>query len=97
MLIVRRSSLIIYNPTSPKLRKGKGKKEKEKGEGEKEKKGRRVGADRGNRSRVADRRSSDAGWDTSEERERELRPAEKGTTVEIGCQDSGTKFREGIK
>jgi len=28
MLIVRRSSLIIYNPTSPKLRKGKGKKEK---------------------------------------------------------------------
>jgi len=31
MLIVRRSSLIIYNPTSPKQRKGKGKKEKEKG------------------------------------------------------------------
>jgi hypothetical protein len=35
MLIVRRSSLIIYNPTSPKLRKGKGKKEKEKGGKEK--------------------------------------------------------------
>ena len=65
--------------------------------GEKEKKGRRVGVDRGNRSRVADRRSSGAGWDTSEERERELRPTEKGTTVEIGCQDIGTKFREEIK
>ena len=36
-------------------------KEKEKRGGEKEKKGRRIGADRGNRSRVADRRSSGAG------------------------------------
>ena len=44
--------------------------ENEKRGGEKEKKGRRVGADRGNRSRVADRRSSGAGWDSSEERER---------------------------
>ena len=35
MLIVRRSSLIIYNPTSPKQQKGKGKKEKEKGGKEK--------------------------------------------------------------
>ena len=35
MLIVRRSSLIIYNPTPPKQRKGKGKKEKEKGGKEK--------------------------------------------------------------
>jgi len=35
MLIVRRSSLIIYNPTTPKLRKEKGKKEKEKGGKEK--------------------------------------------------------------
>jgi len=35
MLIVRRSSLIIYNPTSPKQRKRKGKKEKEKGGKEK--------------------------------------------------------------
>ena len=52
-------------------------KEKEKGEGEKDKKGRRVGADRGNRSRVADRRSSSAGWDSSEERERELQSAEQ--------------------
>ena len=37
MLIVRRSSLIIYNPTSPKQRKGKGKIEKEKEKGGKEK------------------------------------------------------------
>ena len=47
------------------------KKRKIKTGGEKEKKARRVGADRGNRSRVADRRSSGTGWDNSEGRERE--------------------------
>ena len=50
-------------------KKRKREKEKEKGRGKRER-GRCVGADRGDRSRVADRRSSGAGWDSSEEKER---------------------------
>ena len=47
----------------------KGERERKRGEG-KEKRGRRVGADRGDRSRMADRRSGGAGWDSGEEKER---------------------------
>ena len=55
-----------------KWRKENGKKEKRKrkrkGEREKERE-RCVGADRGERSRVADRRPSGTGWDSGEEKE----------------------------
>ena len=44
-------------------------KEKEKERGEKRERKRRVGADRGEWSRVADRRPSGAGWDDGEEKE----------------------------
>ena len=52
-------------------RKGNEKKEKEKEKerGEKRERKRCVGADRGERSRVADSRPSGAGWDGGEEKE----------------------------
>ena len=63
----------------------KGKKKKEKGRGKRER-GRCVGADRGDRSHVADRRSSGAGWDSSEEKERSTVSGKKGGTMnEVGC------------
>ena len=71
-------------------------KEKEKGEGKKRKRGDASAptAAIGRAWPTGGRAARDG---TPARKERELRPAEKGTTVEIGCQDSGTKFREGIK
>jgi len=76
--------------------KGGREKEKEKGRGKRER-GRCVGADRGDRSRVADRRSSGAGWDSGEEKERSTVSGKKGGTMnEVGCRDGG-KLWGGIR
>ena len=71
-----------------KVEKWRKEKEKEKERGEKRERKRRVGADRGEWSRVIDRRPSGAGW-RGKKRGR-VRAVEKdGTTMENGCQDSG--------
>ena len=71
-------------------------KEKEKGEGKKRKRGDASAptAAIGRAWPTGGRAARDG---TAARKERELRSVEKGTMVEIGCQDSGTKFREGIK
>jgi len=93
-------------------REEEGGREKEKGNGEKkmrkEKKKRKRGGEKEKKRGDVSAPTAAIGraWPTggraardgtAARKERELRSAEKGTTVEIGCQDSGTKFREGIK
>ena len=68
---------------------GKNEKEKEKGRGRKRERGRCVGADRGERSRVADWRPSSAGWDSGEEKEggNGRRKRNDRTLNELRCWD----------
>ena len=74
-----------------KWEKGK-RKRKRKREREKERERERcVGADHGERSRVADRRPSGAGWDGGEEKEggNGRRKRNDRTLNELGCWDGG--------
>ena len=73
--------------------KGKKKKKKIRGGGERERE-RCVGADCGERSRVADRRPSSAGWDSGKEKEGEngRRKGDDRALNELGIWDGRKKF-----